>query len=94
MRKPAKREDRRLTRFSKICLAMPESTREIMGRHAGFYVRKKTFAYFQDDHHGDGIVEINCKVLSGDNTALIAANPAKCSGDGVDDQNRSRHPSR
>jgi hypothetical protein len=77
MKKAGPKEDYRLARLTKICLAMPESTRKIMGRHAGFYVRKKTFAYFLDDHHGDGIVGINCKVLRGDNTALIASNPAK-----------------
>jgi len=75
MNKP--KEDRRLTRLTKICLALPEATRQIMGRHAGFYVRKKTFAYFLDDHHGDGIVGINCKVLPGDNTALISADPTR-----------------
>jgi hypothetical protein len=77
MKKAATREDRRLTRFSKICLALPEATRQMMGQHAGFQVRKKTFAYFLDDHHGDGIVGVNCKVLPGDNTALIAADPAR-----------------
>ena len=75
MTKPAAKEDPRLRRFSKICLALPEATRESTGRHAGFYIRKKTFAYFLDDHHGDGIVGINCKVLPGDNAALIAADP-------------------
>jgi hypothetical protein len=68
-------EDRRLVRLTKICLALPETTRERMGRHARFVVAKKTFAYFLDDHHGDGIVAVNCKVLPGDNKALIAANP-------------------
>jgi len=71
------KEDRRLMRLTKICLALPEATRQLMGRHAGFYVRKKTFAYFLDDHHGDGIVGINCKVLPGDNTALIGSDPAR-----------------
>ena len=75
MTKP--KEDARLTRLTKICLALPEATREVMGRHAGFYMRKKTFAYFLDDHHGDGIVGISCKVLPGDNTALIAAGPRR-----------------
>jgi predicted DNA-binding protein (MmcQ/YjbR family) len=70
-------DDHRLTRFTKICLALPEATRQMMGRHAGFHVRKKTFAYFLDDHHGDGIVGINCKVLPGDNAALVGSNPAK-----------------
>ncbi len=70
-------EDRRLARFTKICLALPEATRQMMGRHAGFFIRKKTFAYYLDDHHGDGIVGINCKALPGDNTALIAADPKR-----------------
>jgi len=77
MKENGEKGDHRLTRLTKICLAMPETTRRMMGRHAGFYVRKKTFAYFLDDHHGDSIVGINCKVLPGDNTALIASNPAK-----------------
>lgn len=71
------KEDARLAKMTKICLALPESTRQMMGRHAGFYVRKKTFAYFLNDHHGDGIVGITCKVLPGDNTVLIASNPGK-----------------
>jgi predicted DNA-binding protein (MmcQ/YjbR family) len=71
------KEDRRLTKFTSICLALPEATRQIMGRHAGFYIRKKTFAYFLDDHHDDGIVGIACKVLPGDNKLLVTSNPAK-----------------
>src|SRR3974377_521606 len=73
----AANEDRRLTRVTKICRKLPETTRRDMGRHAAFQVRKKIFAYFLDDHHGDGIVGINCKVLPGDNAALIASNPGK-----------------
>jgi len=74
MTQPGK-EDRRLVRLTKICLALPEATREIQGAHAGFLVRKKTFAYFLNDHHGDGRVAVTCKVLPGENTALIAAQP-------------------
>jgi hypothetical protein len=73
MQKP----DPRLARLQTICLALPEVTCRLSGRHAGFCVCKKSFAYFLDDHHGDGIVGISCKVLPGDNTALIASNPAK-----------------
>jgi hypothetical protein len=71
------RDDPRLERFTEICLALPDATRELMGDHAGFKVRKKTFAYYLDNHHGDGIVGINCKVLPGDNIALIAADPKR-----------------
>ena len=76
MTKPAK-EDWRLVRLTRICLALPEATRCCQGRHAGFLVRKKTFAWFLNDHHGDGIVAVTCKVIRGDNAALVAANPAR-----------------
>jgi predicted DNA-binding protein (MmcQ/YjbR family) len=49
--------DPRLARLSEICDELPEAEREIHGRHAGFRVRKRTFAYYLDDHRGDeGIV--------------------------------------
>src|SRR6267378_2762512 len=70
-------EDERLVRFTKICLGFPRAQREIMGSHAGFKVKKKTFAYFLNDHHGDGIVGVWCKVLPGDNAALIKADPKR-----------------
>jgi phosphoribosylglycinamide formyltransferase-1 len=70
-------QDRRLTRFTKICLSLPEATREDKGQHAAFLVRKRIFAYYLNDHHGDGIVAVTCKVLPGDNTALAAANPER-----------------
>jgi hypothetical protein len=68
-------EDPRLTRLTKICLALPESARKIQYSHAAFTVGKRTFAYFLSNHHGDGIIAVTCKALPGDNTALIRANP-------------------
>jgi hypothetical protein len=76
MATPSK-EDPRLTRLSQLALALPEATRLIAGTHAQFLVRKKTFAYFLDDHHGDGIVAVTCKVLPGDNKALVEAQPRR-----------------
>jgi len=70
-------EEARLARLTKICLALPGATRQVMGSHAGFRVRRKMFAYFLHDHHGDGIVSVCAKVLPGDNTALISARPAR-----------------
>jgi hypothetical protein len=70
-------EDPRLTRLTKICLALPEAQREIHGQHAAFLVRKKNFVWFLNDHHGDGIVGIATKVLPGDNEALVAAQPKR-----------------
>jgi hypothetical protein len=66
-------EDPRLTRLTGIALALLETTRKIHGSHAQFLV----FAYFLDNHHGDGIVAVTCKVLPGDNKALAEAKPRK-----------------
>ena len=73
----APQEDERLERFTKICLRLPQTEREVRGLHAGFKVKKKTFAYFVNNHHGDGILGVLCKVLPGDNVALIAADPKR-----------------
>jgi hypothetical protein len=72
-----RREDPRLTHLTRIALALPEATRQIYGSHAQFLVRKKTFAYFLDNHHGDGIVAVTGKVLPGDNKALADAQPRR-----------------
>jgi len=74
---PKRSEDSRLTRVTKLALALPETSRQLYGSHAQFLIRKKTFAYFLDNHHGDGIVAIAGKVLPGDNKALVEAQPRR-----------------
>jgi len=66
-----------LARITKLALSLPEVSRKLHGSHAQFLVRKKTFAYFLDNHHDDGIVAVTCKVLPGENTALAAAQPKR-----------------
>ena len=66
-----------LARVTKLALAFPEAKRELHGSHASFLVRKKTFAYFLCDHHGDGIVAVTCKALPGENAALAGAQPKR-----------------
>ena len=70
---PPSGENERLTRIAAICEAFPEVERERMGVHSRFVVRKKTFAYFLNDHHGDGIVSLCVKVVPGENSELIAS---------------------
>jgi hypothetical protein len=70
-------EDPRLAHLTKIALALPETARRCHAQHAAFLVRKRTFAYFLKDHHGDGIVSLCCKVFPGDNAALAAAQSAR-----------------
>jgi hypothetical protein len=58
-------------------LALPEAIRRDCGSHCGFEVRKKIFAYYLNDHHGDGIIGLVCKVLPGDNAVLIRSDPQR-----------------
>jgi phosphoribosylglycinamide formyltransferase-1 len=60
-----------------VCLALPEAARELAGRHARFHVRDKTFAWYLDDHHGDGIVSVSCKMALDENREVAALDPAR-----------------
>jgi len=56
---------------------MAGAVRENCHDYTRFSVGKKPFAYYLNDHHGDGIISVCCKVLPGDNERLIAASPRK-----------------
>jgi len=73
----ADRDRDRLEKLAKICMELPGAVKEEMHGHVAFKVGKKTFAYYLNDHHGDGIVSVCCKVLAGDNERLIDGNPRK-----------------
>ena len=64
-----------LDRLSAIALELPEAKREVGGRHATFRVRGRTFTYFLDDHHGDGIVGLAAKAAAGVAETFIADAP-------------------
>jgi hypothetical protein len=66
-----------LERLSSICLALPEAECERDGRHATFRVRKKVFAYFLDNHHGDGIVAACVKGNKREHARLVAKEPKR-----------------
>lgn len=70
-------EDEPRSRLRAICLALPEATERVNGRHSAFLVRKKTFVYFLDDHHGDGRLALNCKAVPEMRELLIGSDPAR-----------------
>jgi hypothetical protein len=70
-------EDPRLAGLTEFALALPEATRQIYGLPAQFLVRKKIFGYFLQNHHGDVLVAVTCKVSYGDNKTLAKARPGR-----------------
>jgi len=47
-----------LRRVRRICLAMPEATEKLSHGEPTFFVRKKVFTMFANNHHGDGHIGI------------------------------------
>ena len=45
------------------------------GLHVAYVVRAKTFAYFTEDHHGDGRLALTFRAPLGEQQALVAAEP-------------------
>ena len=73
----SKREEPRLRKLSDICLNLPEAVRSITGDHADFRVRGRVFAYFLNDHHGDGIVSVCCRSELGENVDRASRDPKR-----------------
>lgn len=63
-------------RVAAIVAELPEAT--CAGdQHLTLAVRKKTFAYFLDDHHGDGRLSIAFKAAAGEQDALVRSDPRR-----------------
>jgi len=64
-------------RVAELALALPEANETISHGAPGWQVAgKKFFAYFKDNHHGDGIVSVCVKTSGPDEQeALIDADP-------------------
>ncbi len=66
-----------LERLTALCLALPQATCEREGRHAAYRVGKKVFAYFLDNHHGDGNIAACVKGDRREHRRAIAADPQR-----------------
>lgn len=67
-------------RIRRILDALPEVEIEVGGerdKHVGASVREKRFAWYLDDHHGDGVVAITCKASAGVNESLVHSDPER-----------------
>jgi TfoX/Sxy family transcriptional regulator of competence genes len=66
-----------LARFRRICLALPEAHEKEAWGTPTFRVRDKLFAYYVNDHHGDGRVAAWCKARHVDQQELVDADPER-----------------
>src|SRR3989442_15633698 len=64
-----------LQRVRRICAAMPESMEKLSHGEPTFFVRKKVFAMFANNHHNDGHIAVWIPVPPGLQPLLIKNSP-------------------
>ena len=64
-------------RVTAICRALPGTEHSDSGDHSTYRVRGKVFAYFLDNHHGDGIVSVCVKSELGENVDRARREPKR-----------------
>jgi len=66
-----------LERVRRICLALPETWEKLSHGEPTFFVGKKVFAMFSNNHHNDGHIAVWCPAPLGMQAILIEAEPKK-----------------
>lgn len=68
--------EQRRTLLLEICEAFPEVVVEAAGEsHMAFRIRKRIFAYYLFDHHGDGMIAFTCKSSLSEQRRLVKDDP-------------------
>lgn len=62
-------------RVRRLCLALPETSEKLSHGEPTFFVHKKVFVMFANNHHGDGRVAVWLPVPAGVQAGLIEAEP-------------------
>ena len=67
---------KRRAQLVEICQRLPETVVEVAGdSHLSFRIRKKIFAYYSFDHHGDGMIAFLCKSTLNEQRRLVKDDP-------------------
>ena len=66
---------RQLRRVRKICLSLPDTMEKISHGEPTFFVKKRVFAMFSNNHHNDGRVAVWVPAPPGLQEALIEEEP-------------------
>jgi hypothetical protein len=64
-----------LTKVRALCRALPDVTERPSHGSPTFFVGKRTFAYFLDNHHGDGRLALWCAAPDGAQAMLVDSDP-------------------
>jgi hypothetical protein len=69
--------EKHLQRVRRICESLPGSTEKLSHGEPTFFVRKKVYVMFSDNHHNDGHIAVCVPAPPGIQEMLIEAEPDK-----------------
>ena len=69
--------EEQIERVRRICLALPETWEKISHGERTWFVGKKVFAMFSNNHHHDGHIAVTVPAAIGIQEMLIAKSPKK-----------------
>src|SRR5438445_589137 len=75
-RKPDEGE-KQIERVRHICFALPETTEKLSHGEPTWFVKKKVFAMFSNNHHNDGHIAVTIPAAIGIQAMLIERAPEK-----------------
>ncbi len=67
--------DEQIERVRRLCLALPETSERLSHGEPTFFVNKKVFTMFANNHHGDGHVGVWLPVPAGLQPVLMEQTP-------------------
>ena len=74
-KKDTREGDEHMGRVRRMCMGLPGSEEKLSHGEPTWFVRKKVFVMFANNHHNDGHVAVWLPVLPGMQSSLIASFP-------------------
>jgi hypothetical protein len=69
--------EEQIERVRRICLSLPETQEKISHGEPTWFVARKVFAMFSNNHHGDGHIAVTVPAAIGIQEMLIKKSPKK-----------------
>jgi len=69
--------EQQIERVRRICLALPETWEKISHGEPTWFVKKKVFAMFSNNHHNDGHIAVTAPAAIGIQEMLVKKAPRK-----------------
>jgi hypothetical protein len=77
MQEPASSGDEHIRRVRRLCAALPQTIEKLSHGEPTFFVGKKVYVMFANNHHNDGHVAVWIPVPNGQQATTLKTEPSK-----------------